>query len=275
MSFVYSNLNSAELIDVDVYTCGVEICESGHSYGPAIRSGYIVHYVLNGKGKFRSDGITYYLKKGQGFLIEPETLIYYEADQEDPWEYIWIGFNGRKAGNYIQQTNLSYRNPIFSVTEPHIIHMVMDDILKATQTNDASGLLVLSKLYTFLHLFVSSFPNEKNDVSLKNRNDIERALYYIQQNYSESLTIKSISDYLHIDRSYLHRLFKKHVGKSPQRYLIDLRIEKAKLLLEQTTYKISVVARSVGYTDPLLFSKTFKRYMNMSPSEFRENKLKI
>ncbi|KAF6617935.1 helix-turn-helix transcriptional regulator, partial [Paenibacillus sp. EKM208P] len=85
------------------------------------------------------------------------------------------------------------------------------------------------------------------------------------------ITVSDIAKYISIDRSYLHRLFKQQLNKSPQEFLLHLRIEKSCSLLRNTSLKIGDIARSVGYKDVLLFSKMFKTVNKVTPSEYRKN----
>lgn len=99
--YIFSNDFSRNL-DAMIYTCGYETCAPSHHYGPVVRSGYLIHYILKGKGIYKTDGHIYQLSEGDAFLIRPNTLIYYEADKYDPWTYTWIGFQGIKmAGEQI------------------------------------------------------------------------------------------------------------------------------------------------------------------------------
>lgn len=269
MAFVFSNNNDYSNIELNIYTCGIESCESGHSYGPALRSGYMIHYVLDGKGIYKINGKTYHLTRDQGFLIEPNTLIYYEADKDDPWQYTWIGFNGTKAKDYLKRTTLSSDNPILTFPENSNLLDSMNSIVSSSKTTSNRNLIILSKLYEFLYLLCEHFPNHEVITTDRPRNYVEDALLFIHQNYTDSITIKDIASHICIDRSYLHRLFKKFLNKSPQEYLLSLRIEKAASLITDSELRISDISRSVGYTDPLLFSKTFKKIKGLSPSEFR------
>lgn len=269
MAFVFSNNNDYSNIELNLYTCGIESCESGHSYGPALRSGYMIHYVLDGKGIYRVNGKTYHLTKDQGFLIEPNTLIYYEADADNPWQYTWIGFNGTKAKDYLKRTTLSLNNPVLSFPENSNLLDSMNSIVSSSKTTSNRNLIILSKLYEFLYLLCENFPNHEVITTDRPKNYVEDALLFIHQNYADNIAIKDIANHICIDRSYLHRLFKKFLNKSPQEYLLSLRIEKAASLITDSQLRISDISRSVGYADPLLFSKTFKKIKGLSPSEFR------
>lgn len=62
-----------------------------------MRPNYIVHYILDGQGEYQLGGCTYTLKKEQGFLIAPNVMTTYRADRENPWVYLWVGFEGGGA----------------------------------------------------------------------------------------------------------------------------------------------------------------------------------
>lgn len=272
MAFIFSNDKDYSNIELNLYTCGIESCKSNHSYGPALRSGYMIHYVLEGKGIFKVKGKTYHLEKDQGFLIEPNVLIYYEADKEYPWQYTWIGFNGTKAKDYLKRTTLSTDNPIFSFPEDNNLLDSLNSIVLASKMISNRNLIILSRLYEFLYLLCEYLPNHEVMTTDRPKNYIEETLLFIHQNYADNITIQDIANHVCIDRSYLHRLFKKFVNTSPQEYLLSLRMEKAASLLTTSTLRISDISRSVGYTDALLFSKTFKKTKGLNPSEFRSKK---
>ena len=83
LDYIFSN-DFYRNIDAMIYTCGYENCAPGHSYGPIMRNGYLIHYVLSGKGIYKARGGIFRLKAGDAFLICPDELIYYEADKHDP-----------------------------------------------------------------------------------------------------------------------------------------------------------------------------------------------
>ncbi|WP_454193634.1 AraC family ligand binding domain-containing protein [Paenibacillus sp. Marseille-Q7038] len=272
MNASFSN-HSHNNLDLNLYTCGREACVGKHSYGPAIRSGYMIHYVLKGKGIFRVHDKIYHLGQHEAFLIEPNVLIYYEADADDPWEYIWIGFSGVKAKEYLKRTSISTDNPIFTFDQTHKLADCMNSIVGMTELNSNKDLLLTSKLYEFFYVLCELYPNLEVTSEVKQQKYIENALQFIEQNYAYSITVNDVAKYISIDRSYLHRLFKQYLNKSPQQFLLNLRIEKSCFLLANSSLKIGDIARSVGYKDVLLFSKIFKQIKNCTPSEYRKRLL--
>lgn len=77
--------------------CGMQKCKPLYHYGPAIRNNYIIHFVLEGTGYYYVNDTKYTITKNQGFLIRPNEVTFYQSDKNDPWTYIWIGFDGKKS----------------------------------------------------------------------------------------------------------------------------------------------------------------------------------
>ena len=85
----YSGLNPVQF--------GYESCSPSHSFGPAVRTHWLLHYVVSGFGKFEYNNYVYQVKPGEIFVIPPYEKTYYEADHDKPWKYIWIGFTTKDS----------------------------------------------------------------------------------------------------------------------------------------------------------------------------------
>lgn len=99
---------------------------------------------------------------------------------------------------------------------------------------------------------------------------VMKAIEFIGTNYRENLTVADISRALFVSSTHLSQVFKSMLGVSLIQYLINYRIEQAKKLLEKTDLMIYAVAEMVGFPDFRHFSKTFRKYVGMSPSEYRQ-----
>ncbi|MCI8946787.1 MAG: AraC family transcriptional regulator [Lachnospiraceae bacterium] len=258
-------------IDAMIYTCGYENCEKGHSYGPILRNGYLIHYVLGGCGIYKARGKLFRLGEGDAFLICPGELIYYEADAHDPWSYTWIGMQGIKVKGYLERTSLPDRLTVHYGQDDQIrlCHEKMFEADKLPQNRD---LIMNSIMYEYLFLLARKFPGSQASPDEKKSGYVEQALKYIEGYYCDPITIQDIADHLNINRSYLHRIFKSFTGFSVQGYLLDYRLRQACILLKDTDLSVRIIAHSTGYTDPLYFSRIFSRKMGISPSTYRKNK---
>lgn len=98
---------------------------------------------------------------------------------------------------------------------------------------------------------------------------------YISKNYqNENLSVKDISEHVHFSTSYVCTFFKNETGKTLNQYIMEYRMEKAKKLLQDPRYRITEISAKIGYNDGNYFGKSFKKYVGLSPSEYREKMLK-
>ena len=262
-------INEPKHTDMNMYRCGIEDCKGGHFWGPAVRDHYIIHYVLGGKGTFTVGGTTYTLEKHDGFLICPDTVVYYQADMDEPWSYAWVGFHGFKAAAYLKQAGLDNQHPVFRYDRDSFLKNCLMQMIDTKQLSKGKEIRLLGLLYEFLSQLV-----ETAEASLTEKNNtkeeyVKTALEYIRMNYSRKITIAEIARNTGLDRSYLYSLFNEYINASPQEYLIGFRMEKACELMRTASLTIGDIARSVGYDDPLMFSKAFKKVKGLSPREFR------
>lgn len=244
-------LQNLDLKEINPVNCGEEICAPGHSFGPFVREYYLLHYVVKGKGIFRRDGKVHPLRKGQIFVIRPGETTYYEADEREPWHYIWIGFD----------SNLDLPGLLEDVlTVPECEHIFVA-MARCGELLYSRELYICGKIYELLALIDERRIREQSG---GNRYVLE-ARQMIQARYHEEISVQALADALSLDRSYFSALFKKHTGKSPQRYLVDFRLEMAAQLMAHHLYSPQEAAQRVGYQDLSNFSKMFKKRFGISP----------
>lgn len=106
-------------------------------------------------------------------------------------------------------------------------------------------------------------------LSASYNNNFIHVLKYIHKHYTEDITIKDVSDALHLNANYISQLFKKETGLTYTTYVTQLRIKKTKLLLTQSTLSLSEICAQVGYHDYFYFLKTFKKYEGISPTKYK------
>lgn len=269
----YFNSDRIPDAELDMYHCGMEECAPGHFYGPAVRDHFLIHYIRSGKGMFRVGNRIYRLQKGQCFLICPDVVTFYQADRDEPWHYLWVGFHGKRAADYLKSANLTQANPIFShdpddFLKECLVRMVETNKIVRGRETRLKGLLFL-----FLSKLIETANGEDRVGGSLSKKElyITKAIEYIRMNYSRKISIAQIAGYIGLDRSYFCSLFKEHLKISPQEFLINFRINKACDLMRNNLLLIGDISRSVGYEDQLQFSKVFKKLRGLPPREFRKN----
>lgn len=258
--------------DLNLYRCGIEDCKPGHSWGPAIRDHYIIHYIRDGKGIYRVNNTTYHLEKGDGFLIVPNTIVFYQADIESPWSYSWVGFHGLKADSYLKRAGLTVDSPIFRYVKDNSVKECLKKMIDTKNLTSSREICLLGYLYILLSYIIeaSETAGSKDNTPDRKESYIKKAVEFISKNYSRKITVSEIASYVGLDRSYLYTLFNSYLNTSPQEFLVNFRINKACELMKNANLSIANISRSVGYEDPLLFSKMFRKAKGLSPREYRK-----
>jgi len=98
---------------------------------------------------------------------------------------------------------------------------------------------------------------------------IRQARAFVQQHYSEPITLESVSEAVGFSPSYFSALFKRETGEGFVRYLTRVRIDHAKELLQQTNLSVAEICGRVGYNDLKHFTQTFKKETSLSPAQYR------
>lgn len=104
----------------------------------------------------------------------------------------------------------------------------------------------------------------------KSRDPIEEAKQYIEQHLAKEVSLEEVADMLGLNPSYFSQYFKQRTGETFVQYRIRRRMEKAKRLLELPHYRITDISYEIGYADHPHFTKTFKKAIGVSPSEYRK-----
>lgn len=277
---LFAELNT-DTMDLSIDFYGFEECAPSYSFGPAIRDNYVIHYISQGKGTFYYKNQEIPLSAGDLFLLKPNETTFYQADSEDPWAYYWIGIGGNKADLYFALSNLgeiAYLQQDSMLSTSTIAKQIIQLITQAEEKEQTTGnqLELLSQAYQLLYELSVLSPNSSSHELSQAEKICQECRHTIEKHYNiDGLSISSIARKLNVNRSYLTTLFKKYYHITPKDYLLQTRMKRAKQLLESTEEPIKVISYSVGYLDPLYFSKAFKDFYSVSPTQFRKHDLPL
>lgn len=256
-----------ENLSLAVYSTGYEKCDPGYAWGPALRDHYLIHYVASGQGLYCCQKRQYYLGQGDLFLISPSQVVNYRADNDDPWEYYWVGFNGTEAKRLLNYTGFSSEHPVIRPPESEKIRDSLLHIYRSGGNTPAADADMVGYLYLFLAQLIRA--NGDRSFAYGTREYLPQALRYIQRNYANDIGVNDLARFSGVSRSQLYRAFMASFGLSPHDYLQKYRINEACSLLRRRDFTIAEVAGSVGFSDPLYFSRIFKKLKGLSPSDYQ------
>lgn len=249
-----------------IFNLGHEYCLPGHQFGPHVREHFVIHYVLKGKGYFEKTGVRYELGAGQFFLIKPDEVTFYRADEADPWQYFWLGFNGQQSESLLRILGLLDFNRVGTVKDQRKLAKWIEEALLASETIETNSFYIQG----LSQAIFGEFQVEGNSIyqSINQQNvHIEKLLNAIHNNFGRTdYSVQELARTLNLTAPYLSALTKKELGKTPSQLLSDYRLEKANYLLRKTDMRVNEVALAVGYESPLSFSRAYKKMYGLAPS---------
>ncbi len=273
---IFSVFPSENFIDLGLYQFGWEQCDPSHSFGPAARNHYLFHYVISGTGTLfaqNSHGISmeYAIKSGQGFMLFPNQICTYIADQNLPWEYAWLEFDGLRAKEIVEISGLTINSPVYKARYKELAQHMKEEMLYIINHGEESPIHLIGHLYLFLDAFLRSSANTPINKGNSLRDFyIKEAISFIEQNFQNNISVEDIAAACGLNRSYFGKIFHENMGKTPQEFLISYRMTKASELLRLTQLPIGDISCAVGYENPLHFSRAFKKVYGVSPRNWRQ-----
>ncbi|MBQ4051712.1 MAG: AraC family transcriptional regulator [Oscillospiraceae bacterium] len=265
--YKFSYHASQDNISLSIYNTGYQKCEPGYTWGPATRDHYVLHFAAEGKGVLKGPFGTLEIPEGGLFCIRPGELCCYIADEISPWEYYWVGFNGTEAHHLLGMTPFREGVQLIVPENPERLRRCLKRIYDARGNGPAAEARMLGGLYLFLGALMEE-PGGGQPRQSTARQYVDQAVRYISRNFSRDITIEDIADAVGISPSHLYRVFSQELSMAPTKFLTQYRIAEACTLLRSGGMTVGEVAASVGFSDPLYFSRVFKKVKGSSPTAY-------
>ena len=262
-------------VPIKVNNCGyyrvhtTPVIETPHPEG---RNDYQLLYLASGKGYFYFKGSKEptVVTKGNMVLFrpkEPQVYYYYAVDKT---EVYWVHFTGWKVEEYLERYELPKEENVFftgvSPDYPWIYNQIIRELQLQRENYEDMIRLFLRHIFLTINRYIKEGKQTKNDTI----NDIERAVHYFNENYSKPISIEQYaSEHLVSVNWFIHN-FKNVMKVPPMQYIVSLRIAAAKGYLENSNKNITEIANTIGYDNALYFSRLFRKYTGVTPTEYRK-----
>ena len=239
---------------------------------PAEQGNYIFQYTLSGSGILKTTQTHYTLSKGTAFFTSiPATHQYYLPASSPSWEFIFVTLKGDYVHD-VWHSILDKNGPIINLPlEDPFVSYLWDFYFKCCDLTDQNLYDVSSKGYDFLmklqqRLFTLPI-DLRNAYYLPDA--IDKAILYMNDNLSANIGLEDISTSVKMSKFHFNRLFQQKAGIAPWAYFTKLRIEHAARLLLTTELVLTEIATQCGYDNANYFNKVFRKYVGLSPGQFR------
>ncbi|WP_016741126.1 MULTISPECIES: helix-turn-helix domain-containing protein [Bacillales] len=230
---------------------------------------HVLCYVAEGSAEMTVDGQKQMLEAGKLLLLHPTTKIEELRCESGPLHIYRLHYAEARHDQHDQHESAPERKEVevLAVSTPASFLTVLEELSQLTRKRDYSSFLRSQALLYELLGVVYDEQKKKEEMGI---GAIEETIAYMQKHYRESLELGSLPRLAGLTPSSYCRAFKRVTGMTPGEYLTGLRMEHAKELLAHSGGSVKDLARNVGYTDELYFSRLFKKREGLSPQIYRK-----
>jgi AraC-like DNA-binding protein len=241
--------------------------------GRAVSENEIIFlYCIKGRGWCEVEGKRYEIMSGQLVVMPASIERTYAACGERSWSLIWIQLAEITMEAFVSKLSLKPQAPTLGQGEKTDVLALFQEVLQALEMPSQERLLQVSR--RAMHLLDGAISSQRQILQIETdaAGRVGRTIEYMKEHLNEPLRAATLAAVAKMSLPHYFAQFKRVVGGSPIDYLIKLRMEHARRLLAETSWSVKEVAVSLGYDDPLYFSRVFKSINQSAPSDFRAGK---
>lgn len=183
------------------------------------------------------------------------------------YECLWFHFDGPVARQYYELIK-SHLGNIFTLNDPYPVLDKMSKLYNIFYNNEIIREAMMSKyisdILTFLILYIT--PDKTNHT-----NSIEEIISYINEHFTEEISIDDLAKKAMLSQYYFIRQFKKETGYTPHEYIINTRISTAKYMLQTTRMLVKDICFQTGFSCESVFCTSFKKNTGQTPAQYRKS----
>lgn len=232
---------------------------------------YQLVYITKGSGYFSSQSCEKeHIHAGTMILLFPGEWHSYYPDPETGWDEYWIGFKGLHIDRRVEKQFFTKTNPLYKIGISATIINLYEDVLRLAANEKTGHQQMASSI--LLHILGSVYYKDKNNAFSDPYivGKINEAQILMKEQTDNPIVPEEIAARLGLGYSWFRRMFKEYTGVSPNQYLLQQKLLRAKELLTTTQLNVSEIAYQLKFDNTGQFSTFFKKREGVTPSEFRE-----
>lgn len=227
-------------------------------------------YISDGEGAFYAEGKTYTVKAGSMLLLLPGMKHSYKPRYETGWHEYWVGFTGRFFNGLVDEGILSRDRIFFEIgLRDYILSIFMQIFEEVRSQRPLYQVKASSQVYLLLAELLSYERRKEHPDYSRQQQIVEKVKFYMEENIYKKINITDIAQEAGLNASRLNDVFKAYTSMTPYHYYIQIKINKACRLLEQTDISIKEAAFKLGFDDQYYFSRLFRQKTGIPPSKWK------
>ena len=227
--------------------------------------------VVSGSGSFTYKGKTYALKTGDHLFIDCKNPYSHKSTDSDPWELMWVHFNGSLMNQYYHYFTNKTSSITFRPENQSEFNSLLENLITLANKKSTDSELLASHLLNSLITRIFTDNTYKTTKNLDTITDnIKQIKDFLDENFKKKILLDMIADEFFVSKYHMSREFKKAYGITIANYIIAKRITHAKELLRFTDMQIEKISRICGIEDNSYFNKLFRKFEGMTASDYRK-----
>ncbi len=228
---------------------------------------YMIIAAADGEGEisYRDKGCA--LPGGSAVLLDCRYPAEYRTKPGGSWSFYYVYFTAHTMEGY-KNALLANLTPVRLKSKGNFEKLICQGY-RLLRQNDASSCAIQSNIISNLLTEMICSETAQAESSVRCRPEISELEEYIRTHCREQLHLQDFMEHSYFSKYHMIRLFVAQVGMSPYKYLHVCRVNQAQRILKTSNAPISEIAYSVGYSDPIVFTRHFKASLGMTPSEYR------
>lgn len=230
---------------------------------------FLFAVVVKGRGALEFGEDRCSLNGGDCIFIDCRIPFNLESSENEPWELMWIHFNGATSGKYYEFFLTQLKN-VFKPASSEKIISVIAEIIRINEMKNANAEIITSGLIMDLLTYILTMNDCDEQVDSALRQKLSAVNSYIEEHFTEEITLERLASTFYISKYYLTREYKKIYGKTIFQHIITCRINCGKKLLRFSDKSVEEIAHLCGFNDQSYFARQFKKSENVTCFAYRK-----
>ncbi len=228
-------------------------------------------YCVDGSGRLRCHGQSWKVGAGDLVILPRGVAHSYAADKHTPWTIYWVHFLGRSARAFLDYLGYRDARPVVHTGVGPSLVAGFNQLAAVRESGYSSAAFInaanlLRQLLTQLAL-----ESGQQQASQTSALDLAQVQAYMQDNLDRNLELEELAAVAHLSKYHFSSRYKSLTGYSPIKHYLHMKMQRACHLLDNSDMSIKAIAAALGYSDPLYFSRLFKKTLGLSPRAYRSS----
>jgi AraC-like DNA-binding protein len=230
-------------------------------------------YCVKGGGWCELAGHLHTVRAGELLVLPPDVPHTCGAHLSNPWTIHWAEAAGENLREYLNELGVSVKAPLVWMGDDLQLARLFNEVLR-TLEQGSSFLNLLHASHTLAHLLAVMIRHRHERIrdTSDSVQKVAGGIIYMSEHLDQPMRVSALAALANLSPAHFTVLFKEQTGCSPRDYLHLLRIHRACQLLRSSTLNVKEIANRLGYQDQFHFSRQFKAFQGVSPSEYREGR---